>query len=115
MKYVLPILIVICSLSASAQSPKVLCGSEWINIHRDNADLIGVYVEQFPLIEADRPAYEGKHPVLVIFVFKDNRAHQLTYTPTGQVKAGFWWKIPYGDSVLRNMSSDLKPGTVCHE
>jgi len=91
----------------------VPCGSEWINIHKKNPDLIGVYVQQFPTNFDDRAAYEGKHPIMVIFVFKGNKAHQVEYSPTGQVENGFWWDIPVGHELLENISSNLKPDTYC--
>jgi hypothetical protein len=91
----------------------VPCGYEWINIHKNNPDLIGVYVQQYPDNLSDRAAYEGKHPCMVIFVFKGNKAHQVEYSPTGQVENGFWWDIPAGHSLLNNISKDLKPDIYC--
>ena len=96
-----------------AKLKHVPCGSEWINIHKDNPDLVGVYVQQFPDNAADRTVYEGKHPAMVIFVFKGNKAHQVSYTPTGQVENGFWWIIPEGSKLLEKISSNLKPDTYC--
>ena len=98
---------------AVAKLKHVPCGSEWINIHKDNPDLIGVYVQQFPDNAADRAVYEGKHPCMVIFVFKGNKAHQVSYTPTGQVETGFWWDIPEDSKLLKKISTNLKPDTDC--
>jgi hypothetical protein len=96
-----------------AKLKHVPCGSECINIHKNNPDLIGVYVQQFPDNEDDRAVFEGKHPAMIIFIFKGNKAHQVSYTPTGQVETGFWWDIPEGAKLLKKISSNLKLDTDC--
>jgi hypothetical protein len=101
------------AVGAFAEIKQVPCGKEWVNIHKDNPDLIGVYVQQFPDSKADRKAYEGKHPALVIFIFNGYRAHQLEYTPSGQAETGFWWNIPENHWLLLKMNTDLKPNVVC--
>lgn len=91
----------------------VPCGSEWINLHDNNPDLLGVYIRQLPDNKDDQAQYVGKHPALVVFVFANNRAHQLSFTPSGQVSSGFWWDVPPGDRIYNDMSSELKLGTIC--
>lgn len=112
-KIVLPILLLLLCLARVAESTVVPCGSEWINIHAKNSDLVGVIVEQYPTHKVDRALYEGKHLAMVIFIFKGNRAHQLSFTPSGQVRDGFWWDIPVGHSIFDEMSTDLKFETIC--
>ena len=113
MRCILTILVILASVSASGKISTVPCGSEWINFHTKNPDLVGVYVQQYPDNMDDSHAYEGKHPVMVIFVFKGNRAHQVSYTPIGQVQDGFWWDIPAEHWIFERMSNDLKPDTHC--
>jgi len=107
------IALALSSAPLSAGTTVVPCGSEWINIHGENPDLIGIYVRQFPDHKEDRPLYEGKHPALVVYVFSDQRAHQVSYAPSGQARDGFWWDIPEGHSILDEMSTELKRDTIC--
>lgn len=97
---------------ASAKQP-VACGREWINIHKRNPELAGVRVQQYPDNRADKAAYEGKHPVMVVYVFKNRKAHQVSYTPEGQVQDGFWWEIPENDSIYGQLTTDLKESVSC--
>jgi hypothetical protein len=105
--------LVLFNFSLYCQGNNVKCGTEWINIHKKNPDLVGVYVQQFPDNSVDRKAYVGKHPCMVIFVFKGNKAHQVSYTPTGQVENGFWWEIKKGDPILNKISDKLKSNIYC--
>ncbi len=111
----LQFLLALVFFSACANASVVPCGSEWINIHTKNPDLIGVYVEQYPTHKEDHALYEGKHPAMVIYVFKGNRAHQLSFTPAGQVRDGFWWDIPVGHSIFHDMNTELKTAVVCRD
>ena len=115
MRVFLQIIAIFVFFSACAQASVVPCGSEWINIHSENPDLIGVFVEQYPTHKEDHALYEGKHPAMVIYVFKGNRAHQLSFTPSGQVRDGFWWDIPVGHSILEDMSTGLKLEVICRD
>ena len=67
---------------------------KWVNIHKNNPDLVGVRVQQFPDCEFDAMRYEGKHPAMVIFVMRNGKVHQLDYDPDGRVTSGFWWDAP---------------------
>jgi len=84
-----------------------------INLHKKNTELLGVYVQQYPDNKADQAAYEGKHPAMVIYVFKNQRAHQVSYSPAGQVEDGFWWDVPKNDPIYIRLSTDFKESTFC--
>jgi len=100
------------ALSALASQP-IACGKEWINIHQKNSDLVGVYVQQVPDNKADAAAYRGKHPSMVIYVFKNGKAHQVEYTPSGQIENGFWWDIPPGHWIYDRLDSKVKDDVTC--
>ena len=74
---------------------------QWVPIHEKNPDLVGVYVQQFPDCDGDGEAklYEGKHPCMIIYVFKNRRAHQLGYWPDGRIRSGFWWSVAEDHSI----------------
>ncbi len=91
----------------------IACGKEWINIHQMNPNLVGVYVQQVPDNNADAAAYRGKHPSMIIYVFKDGKAHQVEYTPSGQIENGFWWDIPKGHWIYNRLDSNVKNGVTC--
>ncbi len=90
------------------------CGSDWINIHKDNKNLVGIYVQQYPDNIKDRNDYEGKHPVMIIYVFKDNNAHTVTYSPIGQIQNGVWHKINNDHWVMGKISQNYNEGMECH-
>jgi hypothetical protein len=100
------------TLLASGSQP-IACGKEWINIHQKNPDLIGVYVQQVPDNKADAAVYRGKHPAMIIYVFKNGKAHQVSYTPTGQIENGFWWDIPPNDWIYSHLDTNLREGIRC--
>ena len=112
MKYI-TILFMFLPFIASAGIEQVPCGSEWINIHSKNPDLLGIHVQQLPDNLADQNAYKNKHPAIVVFIFKGNKAHQISYTPSGQVESGFWWRIPEGHKILNNINTNLKENIIC--
>ena len=97
---------------ASASQP-IACGKEWINIHQKNPDIIGVYVQQVPDNKADAADYRGKHPAMIIYVFKHGKAHQVSYTPTGQIANGYWWNIPPNDWIYSHLDANLREGISC--
>ena len=97
---------------AHAKQP-IACGKEWINLHTKNPDLIGVYVQQHPDNKADAAVYKGKRPTMVIYVFKNQKAHQVSYSPTGQVQSGFWWDILKDHWIYSRLSTDFKESTSC--
>jgi hypothetical protein len=79
----------------------------WTNIHRNNPDLVGVRVQQFPDCQYETKAYEGKHPAMIIYVFKNGKAHQLEYNPDGTVESGFWWDVSKDDSIWDNLDRSV--------
>jgi hypothetical protein len=100
------------SFAAWAKQP-IACGREWINLHRRNPDLLGVDVQQFPDNQYDAKAYRGTHPAMVIFVFKNGKAHQVEYTPSGQVESGFWFDIPDGDKIYDRIDRNIENRPTC--
>ena len=66
---------------------------KWTNIHFSNPDLAGVLVQQFPDNPYEAPAWEGKHPAMILFVMWNGRVNQLGYEPSGKVRENFWWNI----------------------
>ena len=62
-------IIPLMSTVARAKQP-IACGREWVNLHENNPDLLGVEVQQVPDNEDDAKAYRGTHPSMIIFVFK---------------------------------------------
>ena len=95
-----------------ASSP-VKCGSEWINIHKKNPNLIGIVVQQYPDNSYDAQFYKDKHPSVVIYIFKSKKAHQIEYSPSGQIQNGFWWGIPEGHDIYQRMQTDFKEDVFC--
>jgi hypothetical protein len=91
----------------------IACGKEWINIHQKNPDLFGVYVKQAPDNKADAAVYLGKHPAMIIYVFKNGKAHQVSYTPSGQIESGFWWDVPPDHWVHGHLDTDVKEAVPC--
>jgi hypothetical protein len=91
----------------------VECGKEWINIHKNNKDLIGVYVQQYPDGIPEHKYYEGKHPNMIIYVFKGGKIHTVTYTPSGQVQNGGWNTVKKDHWVYKQMSKDLNLKKTC--
>ncbi len=63
----------------------------WKNVHKGDPNLLGVRVQQFPDCAYEAPEYEGQHPAMVIYVFRDKRCHQMGFTPDGKVDGDFWW------------------------
>ena len=91
----------------------IKCGTEWINMHKGNVNLIGIHVQQYPDNLQDRSDYKDKHPAMIIYIFKDNRAHTVTYTPTGQIENGIWWNIPDKHWARDSLAKDMKTEVEC--
>lgn len=68
----------------------------WVNKYPGDPGLLGVRVQQFPDCPDDAAGYEGRHPGMVLYVFKDGRVNQVEYEPDGMVHADFWFTIPPG-------------------
>lgn len=101
----------ITHLNVYADEP-LKCGKEWINIHKNNPDLIGIHVQQLPDCIGDREEdYKGQHPVMIIYIFKGGRAHTVFYTPSGQVTDGYWGDTPHW--ALKLLVKDLKLDVRC--
>lgn len=100
------------SLPTLASQP-IACGKEWINLHQKNPDLVGIYVQQLPDNKADETAYRGKHPSMIIYVFKNGKAHQISYTPSGQIESGFWRNIPPSDWIYNHLDRNFKEEITC--
>jgi hypothetical protein len=95
---VLPLVLCSCASPEVGEAPPVpkITNFEvgpWVNIHRKNPDLVGVRVQQFPDCQYEAKRYEGKHPAMVIYVFRSGWAHQVEYAPDGRIESGFWWKV----------------------
>ena len=69
----------------------------WKNIHRANPDLAGALVQQFPDSSLEAPAWEGKHPAMILFVMWDGRVNQIGYKPSGKIAEDLWWNLNEGD------------------
>lgn len=97
------------SLSEAPSSPEIadFTIGRWVNIHEKNPDLVGVYVQQFPDCPHDAARYEGKHPATVIYVFKNNKAHQMEYAPDGRVLSGFWWDVSADDWIWKRPDRNI--------
>ena len=80
---------------------------KWVNIHEKNPGLVGVRVQQFPDCQYETKRYEGKHPVMIIYVFKNGRAHQLGYEPDGTISSGFWWDAPKDHLIWKNLDRSV--------
>ncbi|MBA3662576.1 MAG: hypothetical protein H0W64_12725 [Gammaproteobacteria bacterium] len=65
----------------------------WNNKHKDNNDLIGVRIQQFPDCAGESKPYEGKHPAMIIYVMRDGTCNQVRYSPEGKITEDFWWKM----------------------
>jgi hypothetical protein len=91
----------------------IACGRERINLHKNNPDLLGVEVHQLPDNEDDAKAYRGTHPAMIIFVCKHGKAHQIEYTPSGQVEDGFWFDIPEGDKIYDRIDKNIENRPTC--
>jgi hypothetical protein len=80
---------------------------KWINIHGNNPDLLGVFVQQFPECQYEAKPYEGKHPAMVIYVFRNGKAHQTCYDPDGRITSGWWWDVPKEHWILSQLDCNL--------
>ncbi len=85
---------------------------QWVNIHEKNENLVGVRVQQFPDCQHDAKPHEGKHPAMILFVFRDGAVHQLAYDPDGRVTGGFWWKISKNDPLWEQLDRSVAPRPV---
>jgi hypothetical protein len=80
------------------------CGEGWVNLHQKAPALLGAYVQQLPDNKADEARYRGHHPAMIIYVFKGGWAHQVGYSPSGQIEEAFWWRLQgeMGDWVTKH-------------
>lgn len=100
------------STSHSKKIEYVECGKEWINLHKNNSNLIGVYISQTPDNVDDAKIYANSHPFAITYLFKDGSKHVVRYSPIGQVQSGRWYskgkKMNYGELI-----KDLRPNIEC--
>jgi hypothetical protein len=75
----------------------------WTNRYQGDPTLAGVVVQQFPDCGAEAPEYEGQHPAMILFVFKDGRVNQNGFEPDGKVREDFWWKLKDGDALWKDV------------
>jgi hypothetical protein len=75
----------------------------WVNVHAATPGLAGVKVQQFPDCSGDEERYRGRHPCMILFVFKDGRVHQVCYEPDGRFSQPdspeFWWRLGKDDVI----------------
>jgi len=111
--YILLILWVAFCGTAYAEE-KIACGNEWINIHKGNPELSGIYVEQYPKNEADKKHYKGKHPASITYLFSDYMMHQISYSPSGQIQNGNWWSAEDSLWLYKKAKKEFKNNVSCH-
>lgn len=70
---------------------------KWTNRYSACIDLAGVVVQQFPDCAGDAPRYEGRHPAMILYVFKDGSVNQNSFAPSGGLLEDFWWKAAPDD------------------
>jgi hypothetical protein len=68
----------------------------WKNLYAGDKDLAGIQVQQYPDCDWMAQRYSGRHPCMIIYVFKDGRARQLCYRPHGSVSEDFWFHLMPG-------------------
>ncbi|MDH5433179.1 MAG: hypothetical protein OEY19_04480 [Gammaproteobacteria bacterium] len=91
----------------------IACGKEWINLHKNNPDLIGIYVNQTPDNLDDAKLYKNAHPVSVYYLFSDDTVHVVSYTPIGQVQDGKWYSAEKMNWLKDKVSKDFKNDVFC--
>lgn len=68
--------------------------AEWKNLHKDDLDLAGVIVMQYPENPYEIRSFVGMHPAAIFYVFWDGRVRQVGYDPDGVISNDFWWDDP---------------------
>ena len=76
---------------------------KWVNRHAGEAGLAGVRVQQFPDCEGEEAPYEGRHPAMILYVFKNGRVNQTCFTPDGTMEQDFWFTIEPDDCLWETM------------
>jgi len=96
----IPSLLAICGLHITSCSlrneptPGLASKNQtWTNKHLGSADLAGVSIQQFPDCVHESPAWDGKHPAMILFVMWDGRVNQVEYEPSGKIRSDWWWDI----------------------
>ena len=99
--------------SESSPYPVIKSWTEgkWKNKYDGAPDLAGILVQQFSDNVADATEYEGKHPCMIIYVFRDGRANQNGFYSDGIVKEDFWWTVPKDHTIWQTMDKSyaVKP------
>ncbi|WP_196160495.1 hypothetical protein [Reinekea sp. G2M2-21] len=91
----------------------VACGKEWINIHKGNPKLVGIFVSQLPDNIEDAKLYNNAHPVSIYYAFSDNMVHWVSYTPTGQVQDGRWYSAKESPWLKEVLTFEFKNDVTC--
>lgn len=112
MKIIITVAFLLISCVSYATQP-IACGKEWINLHKDNPDLVGVHVEQYPDNIADQEAYKDQHPVAVYYLFSNNMIHAVTYTPNGQVQDGQWYPAKDNEWIHKHVRKEFRENVFC--
>ena len=79
----------------------------WENRYPNDKQLVGIWIQQFPDNSYDAPAYEGKHPCMLCYIFSDGRKHGFHYTPDGDIESEWWSEAP--DWMLEQLDIVYKP------
>ena len=111
-KIILTTMLILISQASQANNP-IACGKEWINIHKGNPELVGIYVSQYPDNLEDKQVNEGKHPVAVYYLFSDHLMHAVTYTPSGQIQNGNWYSAEDNEWLYKKVTKEFKENVFC--
>jgi hypothetical protein len=82
----------VMAVSAPAVRTVRLKPGSFVNLHAKDRSLAGIWVQQYPDNDAEEKMYLGKHPCMVIYVFKDGRFHKTEFRPDGTSSEDSWWK-----------------------
>jgi len=92
-------------ISEAENDPPIhnLTVGQWTNRYHGDPNLAGVVVQQFPDCAGEALRFEGHHPALVLYVFKDGRVNQIGFEPDGKVRENFWWRIKNDDPLWKQI------------
>ncbi len=94
----LPCLLIGCGEPTLSEAPPEVpirnwTVGRWTNRYADDPNLAGVRVQQFPDCSGDAARHEGRHPAMILYVFKNGRVNQNGFEPDGTIREDFWWSI----------------------
>jgi hypothetical protein len=64
----------------------------FVNLHANDRNLLGIWVQQFPDCREEGGRYVGKHPAMIVYMFRGGRSHQINSEPDGRCTGDFWSK-----------------------